>query len=178
MRVPAEAIGMIIGKGGETIRDMQNGTGAKINVSSDTSQRDREIGLVGTRDAIEQAKRAIDEKVDAAVSCMTSSIASPDTDSHPQLAKRSGANDSRRNDQYGGPSGGGGYGQSSNPNQTPLPTQTPAQQSGPQANAGSATDPYAQYGGYQNYVQMWYQAMAQQQQQGQGGDGGKPVGAP
>lgn len=68
IRVPADAIGMIIGKGGETIRDMQNGTGAKINVSSDTNQRDREIGLVGPRDAVERAKRAIDEKVQAAVS--------------------------------------------------------------------------------------------------------------
>ena len=31
-------------------------------------------------------------------------------------------------------------------------------------------DPYAAYGGYNNYVAMWYAAMAQQQQQ-QGGPG-------
>lgn len=47
---------------------MQNSTGCKINVSP-ASGRDieREIGLVGTRQAIELAKRAIMEKVDAVV---------------------------------------------------------------------------------------------------------------
>jgi len=55
--------------GGESIKDMQNMTGCKINVSP-ASGRDveREIGLVGSRHAIEQAKRAILEKVDAVVS--------------------------------------------------------------------------------------------------------------
>ena len=38
----------------------------------------------------------------------------------------------------------------------------------PQAMGGE--DPYAAYGGYNNYVAMWYAAMAQQQQQ-QGGPG-------
>jgi far upstream element-binding protein len=47
---------------------MQNSTGCKINVSP-ASGRDieREIGLVGTRQAIDLAKRAIMEKVDAVV---------------------------------------------------------------------------------------------------------------
>lgn len=68
--VPSEAVGMIIGKGGETIKEMQNTTGCKINVSpsSGPGEVEREIGLVGTRDAIEQAKRAIEDKVDAVVS--------------------------------------------------------------------------------------------------------------
>jgi far upstream element-binding protein len=84
--VPGEAVGMIIGKGtfphtyiwwrlfdtsigGESIKEMQNSTGCKINVSP-ASGRDieREIGLVGTRQAIDLAKRAIMEKVDAVVS--------------------------------------------------------------------------------------------------------------
>ena len=54
--------------GGESIKDMQNSTGCKINVSP-ASGRDieREIGLVGTRQAIDLAKRAIMEKVDAVV---------------------------------------------------------------------------------------------------------------
>lgn len=67
--VPSDSVGMIIGKGGETIRDMQNSTGCKINVSP-ASGRDvqREIGLIGTRQAIEAAKRAILAKVDTAVS--------------------------------------------------------------------------------------------------------------
>lgn len=68
--VPSEAVGMIIGKGGETIKDMQNTTGCKINVSpsSGAGEIEREIGLVGSRDAINAAKRAIEEKVDAVVS--------------------------------------------------------------------------------------------------------------
>jgi len=70
--VPSDAVGMIIGKGGETIREMQNTTGCKINVSqsSGPGEVEREIGLVGSRDAITRAKRAIEDKVDAAVRCI------------------------------------------------------------------------------------------------------------
>lgn len=68
--VPSEAVGMIIGKGGETIREMQNTTGCKINVThtSGPGEVEREIGLVGSRDAINRAKHAIEDKVDAVVS--------------------------------------------------------------------------------------------------------------
>lgn len=68
--VPSEAVGMIIGKGGETIKDMQNTTGCKINVSpsSGPGETEREIGLVGSKDSIEKAKRAIEDKVEAVVS--------------------------------------------------------------------------------------------------------------
>jgi far upstream element-binding protein len=68
--VPNEAVGMIIGKGGETIREMQNQTGCKINVSQQPApgEAEREIELVGSRDAIERAKRAIEDKVEAVVS--------------------------------------------------------------------------------------------------------------
>ena len=52
---------------------------------------------------------------------------------------------------------------------------------GPQTQAAApvgadGVDPYAAYGGYQNYVAMWYAAMAQQQQQGQGQGEPKPPG--
>jgi rRNA processing protein Krr1/Pno1 len=68
--VPSEAVGMIIGKGGETIKEMQATTGCKINVSpsSGPGEVEREIGLVGSRDAIAAAKRAIEDKVEAVVS--------------------------------------------------------------------------------------------------------------
>lgn len=67
--VPSEAVGMIIGKGGETIKDIQSTTGCKINVSpKQAGETDREIGLVGSRDAIAAAKRAIEDKVEAVVS--------------------------------------------------------------------------------------------------------------
>lgn len=67
--VPSDAVGMIIGKGGETIREMQNTTGCKINVaqSSGPGETQREIALIGSRDSIARAKLAIDEKVDAVV---------------------------------------------------------------------------------------------------------------
>ena len=86
LTVPSEAVGMIIGKGrqndstceqssvlislgGETIKNMQTDTGCKINVAQPAGQDyEREIGLVGSRNAIELAKRAIMEKVHAVVS--------------------------------------------------------------------------------------------------------------
>jgi far upstream element-binding protein len=74
--VPSEAVGMIIGKGGETIKDMQNTTGCKINVtpSSGPSETRREIGLVGSHDAIAAARRAIEDKVEAVVSRRSLSV--------------------------------------------------------------------------------------------------------
>lgn len=74
--VPSEAVGMIIGKGGETIKDMQNTTGCKINVtpSSGPGEVEREIGLVGSRDSIERAKLAIEDKVEAVVSLTAISL--------------------------------------------------------------------------------------------------------
>lgn len=48
---------------------MQSTTGCKINVSQASgADIEREIGLVGTRQAIEDAKRTIWEKVDQVVS--------------------------------------------------------------------------------------------------------------
>jgi far upstream element-binding protein len=47
---------------------MQNQTGCKINVSPPSgADSEREIGLVGTKAAIEEAKRVIWEKVDNVV---------------------------------------------------------------------------------------------------------------
>ena len=62
--------------GGETIKDMQNTTGCKINVSqqSGPGDSDREIGLVGSREAIEAAKHAIEDKVEVVVRTRPHSI--------------------------------------------------------------------------------------------------------
>lgn len=70
IRVPSEAVGMIIGKRGDTIREIQNMTGCKINVaqSSGEGEVEREIALIGSADSVSRAKQAIDEKVDAVVS--------------------------------------------------------------------------------------------------------------
>jgi far upstream element-binding protein len=67
--VPSEAVGMIIGKGGETIKAMQASHGCKINVSQPQgSDIQREIGLIGTTSAKEGAKRDIWDKVNTVVS--------------------------------------------------------------------------------------------------------------
>jgi len=187
--VPSEAVGMIIGKGGETIREMQNQTGCKINVSqsSGPGEVEREIGLVGSRDAISRAKRAIEDKVDAV----------------------------RQKNSGGGGGGGGGGGRGGrgqqrdyeNPNyghqqssSGAAPANPPAV--GPPAGASGGADPYAACessllpalsrhslyqraktdlmwtdGGYNAYVAMWYQALAQQAAQGGApGDAPKPPG--
>ncbi|KAH6683082.1 hypothetical protein B0J14DRAFT_647303 [Halenospora varia] len=153
--VPSEAVGMIIGKGGETIKEMQNTTGCKINVSpsSGPGEVEREIGLVGSRDAINAAKRAIEDKVDA-------------------VAQKTG----------GG--GGGGRSRPAQNDYSERTYSQPYSQSQgnsqPQPQAAPAAggeDPYAAYGGYNAYVALWYQAMAAQQQGGQAqGDMSKPPG--
>jgi far upstream element-binding protein len=70
IRVPSDAVGLVIGKGGETIKEIQASTGCKVNVSQPEGPNavDREIGLVGTRDSIERAKQAIEERISGVVS--------------------------------------------------------------------------------------------------------------
>ncbi|CAM1509346.1 Fc.00g030850.m01.CDS01 [Cosmosporella sp. VM-42] len=150
--VPSDAVGMIIGKGGETIREMQNVTGCKINVaqSSGPGETQREIALIGTHDSIARAKLAIDEKVEA--------------------VRQKGS---------GGGGGGGGRGrghQDNDRNNYSQPAPTPATNQPPQATSADGSDPYAQYGGYSNYIALWYQSLMYQQQQG--GQGAPPAGAP
>ncbi|KAK7755813.1 hypothetical protein SLS62_002098 [Diatrype stigma] len=157
--VPSEAVGMIIGKGGETIREMQNSTGCKINVSqsSGAGETQREIGLVGSRDAINRAKLAIEDKVDAV----------RQKNGGGNGGGPRGRNQGRRD--YDAPSSN--YAPQATPNQpNALDGQAPA--------AANGADPYAPYGGYQAYVALWYAAMAQQQGGGQPqGNMPKPPGA-
>ncbi|KAK4035323.1 hypothetical protein C8A01DRAFT_48473 [Parachaetomium inaequale] len=153
--VPSDAVGMIIGKGGETIREMQNMTGCKINVSqsSGPGEVEREIGLVGTLDAIAQAKRAIEDKVDAAR----------------QKSAGGGGRGRGPPRDYDSPN----YGQPSNTSSAPM--NAPSGGAAPAAAAGSGgqADPYAMYGGYENYIALWWQSQLAAQQ-AQGGQGGPP----
>ncbi|KAI1766878.1 eukaryotic type KH-domain (KH-domain type I) [Hypoxylon sp. FL1150] len=157
--VPSEAVGMIIGKGGETIREMQNTTSCKINVSQSTGpgETEREIGLVGSRDSINRAKRAIEDKVEAV----------RQKNSGGAGGGRRGQNNHRRD--WDNPNNSS-YGNHSASNQhAPVDNQQP-----PAAAAG--TDPYAMYGGYQQYMTLWYQALSQQNQQGGPPQGDAPPG--
>ncbi|THX34694.1 eukaryotic type KH-domain (KH-domain type I) [Aureobasidium pullulans] len=162
--VPSEAVGMIIGKGGETIKEMQATTGCKINVGQpEQPDVQRRIGLVGSRSAIDEAKGAIWEKVDTVQ----------------QRDRNGGAREQRapRNDTYGGnnqysqqpqqqaygqmPMGGAAQAMSALQGMSATPQQAPA-------SDPNAADPYAPYGGYQAYCAMWYAALAQNGQGGQG----------
>lgn len=167
--------------GGETIKDIQNFTGCKINVSQ-PSGPEREIGLVGTRSAIEHAKQAINDKVRSAVRLPIWSCVRIRTD----LVQD-------ENTRPGGGGGGGGAGGRQPPNQyenysqpaqsydSPVagayggyaaaPYQQYSQQpmsqvAGPGAGQPvQQDDPYAQYGGYEAYA-AWYAYVNHQKAQG------------
>ncbi|KAK5120283.1 hypothetical protein LTR85_006489 [Meristemomyces frigidus] len=180
--VPSEAVGMIIGKGGETIKDMQRTTGCKINVNQ-PSRPDvtRKIDLAGTTRSMAEAERIIWEKV--------------------ETVKQRDAAAGRSHNGGGGGSGGydqgpssydgysqpqqqqpmPGYGQYMPPAQPQAPPQMPAfqmpiaQQATPQpgSDGQGASDPYAAWGGQAQFMAQWYaQQMANLQQ------GGQPGGAP
>ncbi|KAI6085065.1 hypothetical protein F4821DRAFT_161368 [Hypoxylon rubiginosum] len=158
--VPSEAVGMIIGKGGETIREMQNTTSCKINVSqsSGPGETEREIGLVGSRDSINRAKRAIEDKVEAR-----------QKNSGGMGGGRRGPNNHRRD--WDNPNTNYGGNHSTSNQHAPVDAQQP-----PAAAAAGSSDPYAMYGGYQQYMTLWYQALSQQNQQGGPTQGDAPPG--
>lgn len=178
INVPSEAVGMIIGKGGETIKDMQRTTGCKINVNQPQG-RDvtRKIDLAGNSRSMADAERIIWEKVET-------------------VRQRDAARGAESN-AGGGQGGGAGYGgysqpqqqQQSVPNygsympqaQTPqAPPQMPAfgmpmpQQQATAQQGADPNDPYAQYGGTQALYQWYAQQMANFGNQPQGGSGGAP----
>lgn len=65
MTVPQGRVGLIIGRGGETIRELQERSGAKITVqpeaSADPHSPDRTINLTGDEEAIRRAKELIED---------------------------------------------------------------------------------------------------------------------
>ncbi|RUP47817.1 hypothetical protein BC936DRAFT_145305 [Jimgerdemannia flammicorona] len=66
--IPSAKVGLVIGRGGETIRDLQDRSGAKIMVTPDNAAEkaaERTVNLVGEDDAIQRAKALIDEIVNA-----------------------------------------------------------------------------------------------------------------
>jgi far upstream element-binding protein len=174
IQVPSQAVGMIIGKGGETIKDLQRNSGCKINVHQPQAPDiNRDIDLEGTPRQMEDAERVIWEKVET-------------------VRERDGNSGGRggRNGGGGGGRGGNsqqqqqqpamaGYGQYQPQQQQQPPPQMPSfqmptlpQQTAPaQASSGTpAQDPNA---AYQQFYAQWYmqQMMAQGQQPGAGTPG-------
>ena len=144
---------------------MQSTSGCKINVTQPSGRDiEREIGLVGTRQAIEMARRAIMEKVDAVVSGKPFWLRTKLTLIKQDHRGRNQGRDARQDDPYRGADQS--YSHQQQQQQQYSSGSSSAQHPGAAAPGG--VDPYAAYGGYDNYVAMWYAAMAQQQQQGAG----------
>eukprot|EP00730_Choanoeca_flexa_P007535 TRINITY_DN12347_c1_g4_i3.p1 TRINITY_DN12347_c1_g4~~TRINITY_DN12347_c1_g4_i3.p1 ORF type:complete len:566 (+),score=157.13 TRINITY_DN12347_c1_g4_i3:155-1852(+) len=61
--IPNQHVGRIIGRGGETINKLQNESACRIQISQDTGLPERPVQLIGTREAIEKAKRLISQVV-------------------------------------------------------------------------------------------------------------------
>ncbi|KAI8848071.1 hypothetical protein BC829DRAFT_225619 [Chytridium lagenaria] len=65
LEVPASKVGLVIGRSGETIKSLQERSGAKIGVVQDQDSKSatRTVNLTGSADAIEKAKAFIMELV-------------------------------------------------------------------------------------------------------------------
>lgn len=157
IHIPSEAVGMVIGKGGETIKEMQSTHSCKINVSQPVGPDiTRQIDLIGSRSAIEGAKTAIYQKVQTVVCTIVESHSSAFTNFIRQREKQGTlradtmppqhAHDPyaqhRPQPAYGYPAAG-----------------PPAHQAMPPV---PEADPYAAYGGYAAYVALWQQSIGYQ----------------
>ncbi|KMU77268.1 far upstream element-binding protein 2 [Coccidioides immitis RMSCC 3703] len=140
--IPKESVGMIIGKGGDTIKELQNITGCKVNILPAVGREvDREVVMIGSKQAIEQMKKSILEKVDTFKSRSQARRDDGYSERYSQPQLRSYPQDQAKSSQ-------------------------PSQASAPAAGGDSA-DPYAMYGGYEFTLQcgmrQWLN-IAQQQQ--------------
>lgn len=61
--VPNSMVGIVIGRGGETIKGIQARTGARVQVSKDATAPEREITLSGNDQAVGYAQHEIDQLV-------------------------------------------------------------------------------------------------------------------
>ncbi|KAJ2007568.1 hypothetical protein H4R26_000705 [Coemansia thaxteri] len=68
MQIPSEAVGIVIGRGGETIKHLQQASGARIQViqGPDRSGPSRPVTISGEHGACMRARRMIEEKVEGA----------------------------------------------------------------------------------------------------------------
>lgn len=88
MRVPNNKVGLIIGKGGETIKNMQANSGARIQViplhlpPGDTST-ERTVHMDGTSEQIEAAKKLVNEIINS-----ENRVRNPQAGGYPQQSYR------------------------------------------------------------------------------------------
>ena len=178
IQVPSQAVGMIIGKGGETIKDLQRTSGCKINVHQPSGQDiNRDIDLEGSPRQMEDAERAIWEKVET--------VQERDGQSGGRGGRAGGGGASRggggydQGSSYDGYSqqqqqpASSGYGQYQPQQQVPaaMPFQMPALPQQGTPASGAAADPAAAAAYQQFYAQWYMQQMMQGQQPGAGAPG-------
>jgi len=164
IHVPSEAVGMIIGKGGETIKDMQRTTGCKINVNQpNRPDLTRKIDLAGTSRSLAEAERIIWEKVET--------VRQRDAAAGRSHGGRdSGAPSFDGYSQPQQPPSVPGFGQYVPPAQPQAAPQMQQYQmpsaqphAAPQPGSdGQAADPFAAFGGQANYIAWYAQHMMQQ----------------
>jgi far upstream element-binding protein len=62
--VPKEKVGLVIGKGGETLKMIQNSCDVKLNIDANSDKKqERPVTISGTKEAIQKAKEQIYERV-------------------------------------------------------------------------------------------------------------------
>lgn len=65
-RIPSNKVGLVIGRGGETLKDFQERSKAKIMIASDSygdRNHERVITLVGDENSTQQARKLIEELI-------------------------------------------------------------------------------------------------------------------
>merc|ERR1719350_2673976 len=68
LHVPSEKVGVIIGKGGSKIREIQDMTGASLQVARESDPATphlREVTIRGPKEAVERAKQLVFETIQA-----------------------------------------------------------------------------------------------------------------
>jgi far upstream element-binding protein len=106
--VPDRTVGLIIGRGGETIRDLQERSGCHVNIVGENKSVNglRPVNLIGSPSAAAHAKELIMEIVDSDTKQMEGS----NTNQAPPPQQYNNNNRRDNFDSYGGGGGGGGAG--------------------------------------------------------------------
>ncbi|KAJ2707134.1 hypothetical protein FB645_000960 [Coemansia sp. IMI 203386] len=149
MQVPKEAVGVIIGRGGENIKLLQQASGARIQIiqGQDRSAPFKPVTISGDQQACLRARRMIEEKIQSV------------QERQPGAPGAMGYAGGRGN-QYGAPA------QAQAQVSMPMAYDNQGQRSGVPASALQGG--YGMGGGYNAQQQQYYGGQQQQQQQQQG----------
>lgn len=70
--VPTNMVGLLIGRGGDKIKELQERSGARIQVQRDSeaepSAKDRQVSMFGTKEEVERAQQMVAEIIREAAS--------------------------------------------------------------------------------------------------------------